>query len=326
MKRRELLQMALAAGGSATLAGPAAAELGVNGEARNGDLIVRAGIRPLLTYRRTPVPSTVATKPLQTRNAYIHPLHTPNGAVVTDDFPPDHLHQRGVFFAWTKTRISLGGRELHPDFWNIGDGTGRIRSMKAALQYGGDGINGFTAEHAWEAKNGEEWEQVLEESWSVDLPAALQPANPDAPDARYVFDLTSRQRPRIPIELPVYRYGGMCVRGARSWTTPGMTVLTSEGKDWPHADSPRARWVDQSGTVDGTRAGVTLMEHPSTPGAPNLLRVPPELPYAVFCPSKGAPLTLEAGKEYVFRYRVVAHNGPAHAATLDELWQEFSKR
>jgi hypothetical protein len=297
MKRRELLQLAVAASGSATLAGPAAAELGVNGEAQNGDLIVRAGIRPLLTYRRSPVPTTVTAKPLQTRNAYIHPLHAPNGAVVTDDFPPDHLHQRGVFFAWTKTRIMLGGRELRPDFWNIGDAT-----------------------------NGEEWEEVLQESWTIDIPGALQPANPDALDARYVFDLTSRQRPRIPIELPVYRYGGMCVRGARSWTTPGMTVLTSEGKDWPHADSTRARWVDQSGMVDGKSAGVTLMEHPSTPGAPNLLRVPPELPYAVFCPSKGAPLTLDAGKEYVFRYRLVAHNGPAHAATLDELWHDFAKR
>ncbi len=34
------------------------------------------------------------------RNNYIHPLWGVDGEVITEDFPEDHLHQRGVFWAW----------------------------------------------------------------------------------------------------------------------------------------------------------------------------------------------------------------------------------
>ena len=44
------------------------------------------------------------------------------GRVITGDYPPDHIHHHGVWFAWTKTEFE--GR--HPDFWNMGDGTGTV--------------------------------------------------------------------------------------------------------------------------------------------------------------------------------------------------------
>ena len=34
------------------------------------------------------------------RSNYIHPLHDLDGGVLTEDFPADHLHQRGIFWAW----------------------------------------------------------------------------------------------------------------------------------------------------------------------------------------------------------------------------------
>ncbi|MDW3648427.1 MAG: DUF6807 family protein [Bacteroidia bacterium] len=34
------------------------------------------------------------------RANYIHPLYGLNGEVLTEDFPEDHLHQRGIFWAW----------------------------------------------------------------------------------------------------------------------------------------------------------------------------------------------------------------------------------
>ena len=33
---------------------------------------------------------------------------------MTDDFPPDHAHQHGLFFAWVST--SFDGHDV--DFWN----------------------------------------------------------------------------------------------------------------------------------------------------------------------------------------------------------------
>src|SRR5512141_1346076 len=34
------------------------------------------------------------------RSSYLHPVYTPDGTVLTDDFNKDHPHHRGVFWAW----------------------------------------------------------------------------------------------------------------------------------------------------------------------------------------------------------------------------------
>ena len=33
-------------------------------------------------------------------NNYIHPLYSPEGVVLTEEFPADHPYHRGVFWAW----------------------------------------------------------------------------------------------------------------------------------------------------------------------------------------------------------------------------------
>jgi len=34
------------------------------------------------------------------RNNYIHPLYSLQGDILTEDFPEDHPHHRGIFWAW----------------------------------------------------------------------------------------------------------------------------------------------------------------------------------------------------------------------------------
>jgi len=280
-----------------------------------GGEVLRSGARTVAVYHWLPQGRPGESAAL-TRGGYLHPVHAPNGAVVTDDFPPDHKHQRGVFFAWTRTRVD----GLEPDFWNLGGATGRIRANAFERS-----AEAFRAVHTWEMRRGEEWAPVLDETWRL----ALRPptfADPQEAGAAFVLDLTSRQRPRVQFELPQYRYGGMTVRGAREWHTlpRSYQVLTSEGKDRAGADASVARWVDQSGPIGGLTAGIALLEHPANLGAPNQLRVPPDHPYAVFSAPKSQARVLEAGREYVFRYRLVIHNGLADAASLDAEWQRFA--
>jgi hypothetical protein len=316
MNRRQFLTAAAAVTASQ---GFAAAEPHFHYTDGDGALRVLYGDLPVFSYQRDPTPGPAGTKPLFARGAYIHPLYAPNGAVVTDDFPPDHLHQRGVFFAWTKTQIG----DLHPDFWNIGDGLGRIRAEEGRRAVEGEA--GFDAVNIWEMRDGGKWTPVLRERWFVRL---QRPSwkDPKATDAFFAFDLTSRQRPSVDILLPEYRYGGMAIRGARQWLTDrsGLRCITSEGKDLATADASRARWVDLSGPIGEKTAGFALLEHPSNLGAPNMLRVPPDHPYACFSPPKAGALKLEAGKEYVFRYRILAHNGAARPETLEAEWKRFS--
>src|SRR5262245_52791434 len=119
-----MLMASFGLGGRDARAAAPAVELKIEDE----DLDARCAGRPLLRYRRRVVDDPTGKNPLLATSGYLHPVQAPNGAVVTNHFSPDHAHQRGVFHAWTKTDLTLGGDALHPDFWNIHTGTGRTRS------------------------------------------------------------------------------------------------------------------------------------------------------------------------------------------------------
>ena len=40
------------------------------------------------------------------RANYIHPLLDLDGNIITEDFPEDHLHHRGIFWAWHQVRVN----------------------------------------------------------------------------------------------------------------------------------------------------------------------------------------------------------------------------
>src|ERR1044071_5742957 len=58
------------------------------------------------------------------RCCYVHPVYAPNGAVVTDDFPKDHWHHRGIFWAWPVVRFE--GKQY--DVWTLRGGI-EVRSI-----------------------------------------------------------------------------------------------------------------------------------------------------------------------------------------------------
>lgn len=49
------------------------------------------------------------------RSSYVHPLFGLDGEVLSDDFPEDHYHHRGLFWAWPHVRIA----GQHYDLWMI---------------------------------------------------------------------------------------------------------------------------------------------------------------------------------------------------------------
>jgi len=79
--------------------------------ADDGVQLVEAGA-PILFYRNKPSPGR---EPWRTH--YIHPVHSIGGAEVTEDAPADHVHQRGIFWAWR--RILVDGIKV-ADGW-VGD-------------------------------------------------------------------------------------------------------------------------------------------------------------------------------------------------------------
>ena len=70
------------------------------------------GDRPILVYNHgaRSKKGDPAPKP---HSCYIHPIYGLDGEVLTDDFPADHLHHRGLFWAWP--HVTVDGR--HHDLW-----------------------------------------------------------------------------------------------------------------------------------------------------------------------------------------------------------------
>jgi hypothetical protein len=67
--------------------------------------------RPVFTYNYGMVLKPGAPD-RYTRSCYLHPLYAPDGTVVTDDFPRDHFHHRGLSWMWPVVRVD--GKEYDP--------------------------------------------------------------------------------------------------------------------------------------------------------------------------------------------------------------------
>jgi hypothetical protein len=280
-----------------------------------GALELKHGDQSVFRYNLAPV-SNPNYPTIPARDAYLHPAYTPSGALITGDFSRAHPHHRGFFFAYTKTQIG----DLHPDFWNIQGGTGKVVFDRLESAVAGPVTARIVAKHRWDAKGTGE---VLREKWEIE--AYDLPGTPF-----WMFDLTSTQQAvKDPIELPPYRYGGMAYRGPDPFLKGTLDVLTSEGLDRKGGDQKPARWVDLTGPVkEGSDryGGAMILDHPSNPHHPTVARIhPTTLPFFAFTPSHDKALTIPADKPTVFRYRIVIHDGHPDGALDERLWRDFAE-
>jgi hypothetical protein len=293
-----------------------------------GLVLTRNG-RPVLRYNHTVVESPAGIDPDYRRGGQIHPLFTPSGLIVTDDFPPDHAHQHGVFFAWVNT--TYNGHDL--DFWNQKKKTGRVRPVTVLETTGGPVFSQFSVKLRHEdITNAADPAPVLDEVLTV---RAYNLAD------RHLVDYESRQAcagPK-PLEMNKYHYGGFGVRGHRAWLDPtakgddppdparcGQSdFLTSEGKRRADGNHTRPRWTDLSGNIGDRSGGATVLDHPGNFRFPQPVRLHPNKPYFCFAPMVPAAFTIEPGKPYVSRYRLDVHDGRPDPAAIERLWHDYTE-
>ena len=104
--------LALLLFGSAMMtAAPAGSEVQWKG-LDNGRFELRVAGKPVLVYN-SGMELAKGAPENRRRCCYVHPLYAPNGVVVTDDFPKDHWHHRGVFWSWPV--VNYGGKKY--DLW-----------------------------------------------------------------------------------------------------------------------------------------------------------------------------------------------------------------
>mgnify|MGYP003638860438 CR=1 FL=1 len=278
-------------------------------EKDDAHITIIRGDQVILRYNKVPTTDAAKNEPFYSRSGYIHPIYSPSGKVVTGDYSPDHKHQHGLFFAWTKTEIE--GRQ--PEFWNQKLEKGRVSFSRAYYKdtiVGSNDKVSFSVEHLWEDLTAEGGPKpVLKETWTVTAY--------NAGDDRFVFDIEAVQWLQGPNPLTVekYHYGGMAIRGTTQWmpeskeAEPVGTMVTSEGLERIEGNHSRPDWVAMHGPVDDGHAGFAVISDARNFRAPQWVRLHPSMPYFVFSPMVEEPFQIVSGKPYVSRFRYVIFDG-----------------
>ncbi|MBL6714561.1 MAG: PmoA family protein [Pirellulales bacterium] len=271
-------------------------------------LVLSDGEKPVVVYNTAFVPSPDPQQPWFGRSGFLHPFTTPAGRVVTDAFPADHMHQHALMFAWT--RSSYDGRRV--DFWNSAKQEGRVEHVNTLAQ-SPDAIE-VALQHVV-TRDGAET-VVLHETWRVS-----RVPHP----SMNLIDLVSTQvcATDLPLQLPEYHYGGMCVRGPLHWNS-GDVMLTSEGNGQQEGNHTRPNWVTMFGDVDDEPCGLAAFSHPSNFRSPQPVRLHPKMPYFCFAPMVAGDFEITPGTPYVSRFRFAAFDGPVDTAALEAVWTSFA--
>lgn len=266
------------------------------------------GARPVFVYnhgiiQRAGVPADRA------RSTYIHPLYGLDGEVLTDDFPKDHYHHRGLFWAWPHVRV--GGR--HYDLWMLKGIEQRFERWLAREGDAGGATLGV--ENGWYVGD----RRVMRERVWV----RVAPASRD----ERVLDLEFNWEPpgeAISLEGAEGKsYGGLTLRFA---PRTGTVITTPLGQGDQDLSMTRLPWADLSSRLVGREAisGAAILVAPDHPD------YPPEWltrHYGVLCLGWPGvrPKTFRPGETIRCRYRVWVHRGAPDVARLMAVYRAYEQ-
>ena len=284
----------------------------------NGQLKVLSYNKPVFIYHTNIVSPPADSPSYYQRSGFIHPLYSPNGAILSDDFPAGHAHQHGLFASWTNTTF----KNEFVDFWNQHLQKGTVEHIKVLSKQEGPVCARMDLLLRYKSlKFGE----VLREQWTITV----------YPFSDYfLFDLKSEQTNTSTdtLYLNKYHYGGMAFRGSRSWNPDdkkyfqgNWNVLTNEGIRDSAANHTHVKWVDVSGKIGKLNAGVTIFDHPSNFRYPQAIRVHPKIPYWTYAPVVDGAFTIDPGKKYYAQFRYYVHNGTPDIRGIERMEKDYSK-
>lgn len=249
------------------------------------------------------------------RANYIHPLYDLDGSVLTEDFPEDHLHQRGIYWAWHQ--INVKGKRVSDQWttenfvWDITDArVVRVGANSAAVK-----VKLYWKSPNWLDAQGNQ-KPFVEETTVV----RVHRAEGDIRKVDFEIRLAALEDGvSIGGSEDDKGYGGF---SARVRLPSDIRFTGRAGKLTPRTTAIEAgRWVDFSGSYgsSGNKSGVAILCHPSTADFPQpwILRAERSMQNPVY-PGNQAVL-LPRGEPLILRYRMVIHRGDASRVKLDEL-------
>ncbi len=287
----------------------------------------------------------------------LFPVLAPGGIEVTRGFPLeprageriDHPHHVGLWFNY--------GDVNGFDFWNNSraipaerkGGYGRITHDRILKAGSGDRTGVLEVSMDWMAPDDDRAERLLREQTTY----LFQGRG----DIRMIDRITRLTAIADTVVFTDNKEGMLAIRVARAFELPsddpvvlsnasgqpggepvvdhaGVTgwYLNSEGDQGPSAWGKNARWVRLSGTRDGQRCSLVLMDHPGNINYPACWHA---RGYGLFSVNnlgrevynrklERFRLLLKQGESITFRHRFVVTAGDLEAAQIEALFREFT--
>lgn len=243
------------------------------------------------------------------RSGYIHPLLSPSGATLTDDFSDDHAHQHGLFFAIVK--LKMKGQTY--DFWNQHKRTANIRHaailkkdvQKQILQVKLEHYT-LAAEKDSSKPEADRSEQVvIEEIWTLRFFEQNE-----TPVLEWTSNLVNITDQTVLVEKN--HYGSLGVRGSGQWRKPEATKFqfeTETGKSRANGNLSRQRWAAMQGFINGKPAGLAIIGSKSNFRSPQPVRLHPTMPYFSFAPMSLGSFELKPKQKFKSQFRLIGFDG-----------------
>ncbi len=264
------------------------------------------GDRPVLVYNHGVLlkPGVPADR---ARSSYVHPLYGLDGEILTDDFPKDHYHHRGLFWAWP--HVKLGDREY--SLWDLRG----IRHQFVSWIAQETTPKGATlaVENGWFVGP----DKVVQEK----IRLLVHPAQ----DNERAIDVQCEWTPlRTPLTLTGAEgksYGGLTLRFAPGTNTAITIPSGLTQRDLPMTNLP---WADLTRLWDREQrtSGAAILVHPDHPDFPPqwLTRH-----YGVLCLGWPGiqPGTFPVGQTIQCRYRIWIHRGHASAEQIARAYEAY---
>jgi hypothetical protein len=250
------------------------------------------GDRPVLFYHT----GTNAHKNLHARANYVHPLTGLNGDTLTEDFPDDHPHHRGIFWAWHQ--VTVGGKSVG-DSWACKDIVWDV--VKSEILDAG-GVKATVGLKSPKYKGGKE--AFLQETVTIQ---AHKIANMSR-----AIDFTIEIKSLVDAEVKLggaendKGYGGFSTRIVMP---PDFAMTGPKGQVTPKRTPVVAgEWVNFAGTFGRSKSSVAVFAHKDNPGFPTpwILRKKGSAQNAVW-PGRQA-VVIPKDKPIILRYRILLHN------------------
>lgn len=247
---------------------------------------------------------------------YIHPLYNLSGSVITEDFPADHPHHHGVFWAWHQ--ILVNDKKI-ADGWTSDNLSFEPLQIETKKKKSFAEIKSMLL---WKSSVGNSKpEPIIKETTFIKIYSFKKNYR--------LIDFDIKLRPlieglKIGGSEDAKGYGGFSVR----LKLPSDISFQSEGKNViPKENAVTAgNWMNFAGNFgnENKKTGVVLLNHPSNPGGHHkwILRSSGSMQNVPY-PGRDAVLMPTTGLR--LQYRIIIYDGNITDDEIHFLYAAYSK-